>query len=89
MLFEIGKSIFILSPELVHFFGLLLKISIVKKVIAFTVIIRKVQNQGLLACTVSAKPRCTILHIALITLLCSKMRSNLRKNIFDVIFSNP
>ena len=64
MLFEIGKSISILSPELVHFFGLLLKISIVKKVIAFTVIIRKGQNQGLLACTVSAKPRCTILlHI--------------------------
>lgn len=55
MLFEIGKSIFILSPELVHFFGLLLTISIVKKVISITVITRKGQNQGLLACTVSAK----------------------------------
>ena len=55
MLFEIGKSIFILAPELVHFFGLLLTISIVKKVIFFTVIIRKVQDQGLLAFTVSAK----------------------------------
>ena len=31
MLFEICKSIFILAPELVHFFGLLLTMSIVKK----------------------------------------------------------